>query len=90
MICYLKYGNRFWHKAPFWFIPASLLWAGLEILIVHFKIVERICNKFPDSEDLVKKSVHVLCCCISYLATALAIYMIKFLTGIDLLDFGIR
>ena len=90
MMCYLKYGNRFWHKAPFWFIPASLLWAGLEMLIVHFQIAEKICDKFPNCEGLVKKGIHVLCCCISYLTIALAIYMIKNLTGIDLLDFGVR
>ena len=83
------YGNKFWHKAPFWFIPASFLWGGLELLLYHFQIVQKISDRYQHRKRLIKNSCHILCCIVAYLVTFLIIVLIKIATGIDLLNYGI-
>lgn len=84
------YGNRFWHKAPFLFIPASVLWVGFEFLCNDLQLVQKLSKKYPRNKNAIKRILHVLCGCIAYLATAFVIFLIKRLTGIALLDYGVN
>ena len=83
------YGNKFWHRAPLLFIPASFLWAGLELLLDHFQIIQKLSEKYPYRKNFIKKANHAICCCIAYLITILIVFLIKKIAGINLLDYGV-
>lgn len=82
------YGNRFWHKGPFWLIPASLLWAGLEILLKDSRFMQRIFQKYPRRKRRIEKIFHIVCACLAYFLTVLFVILFRLLTGIDLFELG--
>ena len=82
------YGNKAWHKAPLWLIPATFLWAGLEILLDHFQVVSKLCERFPKKKNFIQCSARVLCYCTAHIVVASIIVIIEHFTGINLMDYG--
>ncbi len=85
---YLKYGHRVWNTIPLWSIPATMLWAALEMLLNHFAVIQKLCDRFPVHTSLIRAGIRVLCCCASYAVVAAILIVIRNMTGINLFDIG--
>ena len=83
------YGNRFWYRAPFFFVPAAIFWCGLEMLFDHLEIVQKISEKRPNKQGTIRKLLHVVCACVGHILSAIILLTIEALTGIDLLNVGV-
>ena len=63
------YNADTWYIFPAWFIPASLLWAGIELFCEERHIIVKLQEKYPKYRYRIKKWLHICAGIISYIVT---------------------
>lgn len=83
------YGSELWWICPIVLIPGSLIWVGLDSLLEHFQIIEKISEKFNWRKRTVGKWIHSITGILSYIMVFLFFFLILVITKYDLLN-GIK
>lgn len=77
---------EFWYMCPIWFIPAFFLWACLNVLCNHFRITDRLAERFGWKKRTLQKWQERITGAVSLITTLVVLIVISQLIGFDLLN----
>lgn len=80
------YDAEFWYVCPILFIPASLIWALLDIFCEKRKLDETIANKCGWNNRVVMKWIHGITAIIGYVIALVMIILASLLLRFNLLS----
>ena len=80
------YDAEFWYVCPILFIPASLIWALLDMFCEKRKLDETIANKCGWKKRRVMKWIHCLTAIIGFLIAFALILLVSLLLRFNLLS----
>lgn len=75
-----------WYICPILFIPAAVIWASLCVLCEHYCVYDKLSLRFNWKKQNVEKWLNRILGAVSLSLTTIAIFVVSYLIGFDLLN----